>query len=169
MHGIGTHFGHKLVGVLVVEVLVFLGKGFQNVQILVFREKRVEVFLVSFWHLCNAFVDHHIPLVVDDLVKLLGRDSEEVTNLVGEALEVPNVHHRHHQVDVAHALTTHLFLRDFYTATVAHNALVANALVLSAVAFVVLDWTKNALTKEAVTLRLVGTIVDRLRLQNLAM
>ena len=70
---------------------------------------------------------------------------------------------------MAHALTTHLLLRDFYTATVAHNALVANALVLSAVTFVVLDWTKNTLTKETVTFRLVGTIVDRLGLQNLAM
>ena len=168
MHRVGTHLGHKLVGVFVVEVLVLLRQRIHNVEVLVLGEQGVRVFLVSLRHLSDALVDDDVTLVVDDLVELLRRNSEQVTNLVGQALEVPNVHHRHHQVDVAHALTAHLLLGDFHTATVAHNAFVANALVLAAVAFVILDRTKNPLAEQAIAFGLVGAVVDRLRLQHLS-
>ena len=68
--------------------------------------------------------------------------------------------YRHHQFDVAHALTTHLLLGNLYTTTVAHNALITDALVFAAMTFVVLGRTKNALAKQATHLRLVSTVVD---------
>ena len=168
MHRVGTHLGHKLVGVLVVEVLVFLRQRIHDVEVLVLGEQRVRVFLVSLGHVSDALVDHHVALVVDDLVELLGRNAEQITNFVGQALEVPNVHNGHHQVDVTHALTTHLLLGDFHTATVTHNAFVANALVLAAVAFVILDRTENPFAEQTIAFRLVGAVVDRLRLQHLS-
>ena len=78
------------------------------------------------------------------------------------------MHNRHHEPDMAHALATHLLLGHLHAATVADDALVADALVLAAIAFVVLHGAENALAKKTVALRFVRTVVDGLRLQNLA-
>ena len=67
---------------------------------------------------------------------------------------------------MTHALTTHFLFRHFHTATVTNDSLVTDALVLAAVTLVVLHWTKNALAEQAVTLRLVRTVVDGLGLQH---
>ena len=76
--------------------------------------------------------------------------------------------HRHHQLDVTHALAAHFLLGHFHTAAVAHDALVTDALVLAAMALIVLHRTENALAEEAVALGLVGAVVDGLRFQHLA-
>jgi hypothetical protein len=65
---------------------------------------------------------------------------------------------------VAHALTAHLGPRDLDAAALADDALVADALVLAAVALPVLGRTEDALAEEAVLLRLERAVVDRLRL-----
>ena len=69
---------------------------------------------------------------------------------------------------MAHTFATHFLFGHFDTATVTHDTFVADALVLSAVAFIVLDRTEDALAEEAVTLGLVGSIVDCLGLEYLA-
>ena len=69
---------------------------------------------------------------------------------------------------VPHAFTTHFLLGDLNTAPVADNTFVAYTLVLSAMAFVVLYRTKNALTEQAVAFGLVCTVVDGFRLEDLA-
>ena len=74
----------------------------------------------------------------------------------------------HHQFDVTTALTTHLLLCHLYAASVADDALVAYALVLAAGELVVAGRTKDALAEQTVALRLVGAVVDGLRLGNLA-
>ena len=61
--------------------------------------------------------------------------------------------------------------RTFFSVTTpqrSYDAFVTDALVFAAVAFVVLDRTKNALAKQAVTFWLVSTVVDRLGLQHFA-
>ena len=68
--------------------------------------------------------------------------------------------HGHHQLDVSTALAAHLFLGHFHTATVAHDTLVAYALVFSAVALVVLNRAEDALAEQSVALGFVGAIVD---------
>ena len=74
----------------------------------------------------------------------------------------------HHQLDVSAALTAHFLLSDLDAATVADDALVANALVLAASTLVVLRGTEDALAEESVTLRFIGAVVDGLRLEHLA-
>ena len=74
----------------------------------------------------------------------------------------------HLQVDMAAAFTAHLFLGDFNTASVADSTLVTDALVLSAVTFVVLDRAKYFFAEQAVAFRLLCAIVDGLRLGDLA-
>ena len=71
--------------------------------------------------------------------------------------------HRHNQFDVSRTLTTHLLLSNLHTASVADDTLIANALVLTAGALIVLLRTKDTLAEQSITLGLVGAIVDGLR------
>ena len=70
---------------------------------------------------------------------------------------------------MAHALTANLAARDFNAALVADDALIANALVLTAVALPVARWPEDALVEEAVLLWLQRAVVDRLGLRDLAL
>ena len=167
MQRIRTHLGDELVRVAVIQVLVLLAHGLQDVQVLLFRQEVEVLHSVPFLVHGRTGLDHHVPLVVDDLVELLGGQAQQVADLVRKTAEIPDVGHRHHQLDVAHAFTAHLLLGHFHTAAVAHDPFVTDALVLAAVALEVLHRTEDALAEEAITLRLVGPVVDRLRLDHL--
>ncbi len=67
------------------------------------------------------------------------------------------------------ALAAYFLLGNLYTTTVADNALIANTLVLTTMALVILGGTEDTLAEQTITLRLVGTIVDCLGLQHLTM
>src|SRR3979411_1641451 len=75
---------------------------------------------------------------------------------------------RRRELDVAHALAPHARERDLDRALLADDALVLHALVLAAQALVVLDRPKDARAEQAVALGLEGTVVDGLRLLDLA-
>jgi hypothetical protein len=75
---------------------------------------------------------------------------------------------RRRQVDVTHAVTAHLGLRDFNAALLADHATVLQALVLAAQALVILDRTKDLGAEQPVALRLEGAVVDGLRLLDFA-
>src|SRR4029079_16736846 len=85
-----------------------------------------------------------------------------------DALEEPDVRDRRGQVDVTHALAAHLLTRHLDAAALADDPLVADALVLAAVALPVLRGTEDTLAEQAVALGLEGAVVDRLRLRDLA-
>jgi hypothetical protein len=70
---------------------------------------------------------------------------------------------------VAHPLTAHLGARDLDAALVADDALVADALVLAAVALPVPAGTEDALVEQAVLLGTQRPVVDRLGLGDLAL
>ena len=74
---------------------------------------------------------------------------------------------RNNKLYVPHTLTTHFLFGHLNTATFAHDTLVTDSLVLSAVALVILYRTENALAEQTVTLRLVCTLVDGFRLKHL--
>ena len=160
------HFGDEFVRILVVQVLVFLREGLEDVEVFFFGQEIIHRKLAVLRSFGNARLNDYVSLVVDDLIQLLGREPQEVTNLVGEALEVPDVGNGHHQLDVAHALTTHFLFSNLYPASVAYDALVANALVLSAMAFEILYRTEDALAEQAIALGLVRPVVDGLRFQH---
>ena len=115
----------------------------------------------------NTGLDDDIALVVDDSVKLLGGQAQQIAYLVRQGTEVPNVSHRYNEFDVTSALTANFLLSHLNTTTVADNALVTDALVLTTGTLVVLGRTEDALAEQTVALGLVGTIVDGLRLCHL--
>src|SRR6185437_1331087 len=96
------------------------------------------------------------------------RDVEEVAHRTGQGLEEPDVGNGDGELDVAHALAAHLAEGHFDAAPVADHAAIADALVLAAMAFPVLDRTEDALAEQAVLLRLERAIVDGFGLGHLA-
>ena len=72
--------------------------------------------------------------------------------------------HGHNELDVSHTLTAHFHFSHFHTTTVADDAFVTDTLVLTAMALVILDRTKDALAEQSVAFGLIRTIVDGFRL-----
>ena len=85
-----------------------------------------------------ARIDDDVILVIDDALELARGHVEHQTDARRHALEEPDVRNRHGQFDVAHAFAADARQRHFNAATVADDALVLDALVLSAGAFPVL-------------------------------
>src|SRR5207253_1611756 len=105
---------------------------------------------------------------VENLLQLARCDVEQVADPARDALEEPDMRDRRSEVDVTHPLTADLLPRHLDAAALADDALVADALVLAAVALPVLGRTEDALAEEAVALGLERAVVDRLGLRYLA-
>ena len=151
LHGLGAHGGLKVVLVLLPHIPVFLlgedlvlGQGGE------------------------AGVGDDIGGEVEHLFQDTGADVQQQAHPGGDALEIPDVGHGGGQLDVAHALTAHLGPGDLHAAAVADLALVADLLVLAAVALPVLGGPEDLLAEQAVPLGLQGAVVDGLRLEDLA-
>ena len=106
---------------------------------------------------------------VEDPLEVARADVEQDAEPARRALEVPDVADRAGQLDVAHPLTADLRAGDLDAALVADDALVADPLVLAAVALPVLRRTEDALVEETVLLRLERPVVDGLGLRDLAL
>ena len=151
LNGLSTHRSLELVAVALAHLAVlFLGQ-----QLLLFQRGQTGI-------------GDDIACKVEDLLQQAGADVQHQADAAGDALEVPDVAHGSGQLDVAHTLTADLGLGDLNAAAVADLALVADALVLAAVALPVLGRSKNALAVQTVALRLQGAVVDGLRLLHLA-
>ena len=115
-----------------------------------------------------AGVRDNIHGEVEHLFQHAGRNVEHQAHPGRNALEIPDMRNRSGQLNVAHALAAHLGTGDFHAAAVADLALVADALILAAMALPVLLRPENALAEQAVALRLQGAVVDGFRLLDLA-
>ena len=115
-----------------------------------------------------AGVRDNIVGEVQHLLQNPGADVQQQAHPGGDALEIPNVAHRRGQLDVAHPLPADLGPGDLHAAAVADFPLVADFLVLAAVALPVLGGPEDALAEEAVPLGLQGAVVDGLGLLHLA-
>ena len=112
---------------------------------------------------------------VDDLLQLLGLQllpglgaHEEIGQPASGPAQVPDVHDRGGQLDVAHPLAAHLGPGDLHPAALTDDPLEPDALVLPAVALPVLRRTEDLLAEETVLFGTQRAVVDRLRLLHLA-
>ncbi len=113
-------------------------------------------------------IGHDVVFVVEHAFEVIGGLVQHQADAARAALEEPDVRDRHSQFDMAHALTTHAGDRHFDAATIAHNALVLDALVLAAGTLPVAGWTEDLFAEKTVALRTVGTVVDGLRIAHFA-
>ncbi len=116
----------------------------------------------------------HVGREVDDLLELLGLQlllgqgaHEEVREPGPGAAQVPDVHHRRRQRDVAHAVTTDLVAGDFDATALTDDALETHALVLAARALPGLLGPEDLLAEQSVLLGTQGAVVDCLGLLHL--
>ena len=72
--------------------------------------------------------------------------------------------YRSSQFDMSHTFTADTGFCDLNAAAIAYNALITDLLVFSAGTFPVLLGTEDTLAEQTVTFRLLGTVIDRLRL-----
>ena len=151
LHGLGAHTGAEVVLILFAVITVFL-LG----QDLVLHQGRL------------AGIGDDIGSEVQHLLQNAGTDVQQQAHAGGDALEIPDVADGGGQLNVAHALTAHLGPGDLHAAAVADLALVADLLILAAVALPVLGGPENALTEQAVPFRLQRAVVDGLGLLDLA-
>ena len=172
--GLGTHLGDELVGIGILKILVVLRQVLDDLDVLLLGEQvhlvgtvQLVAFLV-FLSFHDTRLHDDVLLVVDDCVELLRGKTEQIAHLVGQAAEVPYMGYGDYQVDVSGALAANLLLGNLDTATVADDALVADALVLTAGALVVLRRTEDALAEQTVALWLIGAVVDGFGLGHLA-
>ena len=162
--GLCTHFCNEFVRVGILKELIVFWNFLHPIEILLFCQQ-VKVVDALLCHLTG--LNNDIALIVNNHIEFFSRQTKQITYLVWQRLEIPNVCDRHNQLDVAHTLTTYLLFCNFNTATVADNAFIADAFVLAAVALIVLNRTEDALAEQAVTFWLVCTVVDCFRLQHL--
>jgi hypothetical protein len=162
MHRFGAHLGDEFVRIFVRQVLVVFWNIIQDIQVFFFGQ---QVTL----NLCSGFLDtaldHHIRFHSIRCSPVSWSSPKQVTDLVRQALEVPDMNYRHHQFDVAHALTTYFLLGYFHTATVAHDTLVTDTLVLTAAHIHNLLPVQKSFAEQTITFRLVRTVVDGFRFQ----
>ena len=111
----------------------------------------------------------HVRREVDDLLKVLWSQVQQVAESARDTLEVPDVGYGGGELNVAHPLTTHLGPGDLYATAFTDNALEAHPLVFTAVAFPVPRGSENLLAEQTVTLGLECAVVDGLWLLDLAM
>ncbi|MNQ60106.1 hypothetical protein D3C85_743750 [compost metagenome] len=114
----------------------------------------------------HARIDHHVALEIEHALDIAQGHVQQQADTRRQRLEEPDVGNRRSQLDVRHALATHLGQGDFHAALLADHAAVLEALVLAAQALVVLHRTEDLGAEQAVTLGLEGTVVDGLRLLN---
>ena len=173
--GLCTHLADELVGVAIVQIVI-VGRHVvvEQVVVLLLRQQVIgsrtqqRVALAVLLSCQNTWLNDHVTLVVNDGIELLGRHTQQIANLVGQTAEVPDVCHRHHQLNMTSALTTNFLLGHLDTTTITNDAFIADALVFSAGTLIVLGRTEDALAEQAVALRLVSAVVDGFGLGDLA-
>ena len=151
LNGLGAHGRLEFVLIALAHVAVFL-----LAQKLLFLQRR------------HAGVRHNVGGEIQHLFQKAGREVQHEADAAGDALEIPDMAYRGGKLNMAHALAAHLGARHLHAAAVAYFALVADALILAAVALPVLRGPENALAEQAVALRLQGAVVDGLGLLHFA-
>src|SRR5688572_4828135 len=88
-------------------------------------------------------IDDNERFAIEDFFEIFEGDVEKVANSTGQALQKPDVCDGSGQFNMTHPFTTDLALNNFNAALLAHHAAMLHPLVLTAVALVVFDWSKD--------------------------
>ena len=151
LHGFGAHAGLEVVLILLTVIpVLLLGED------LILGQRSL------------TGVGDDIVGEIQHLFQDPGADVQQQAHPGGDALEIPDVGNGGGQLDVAHALPADLGPGDFDAAAVADLALVADLLVLAAVALPILGRPEDTLAVQAVLFGLQSAVVDGLRLLHLA-
>ena len=164
--GFPSHLGDELVGIIVIQQLVFYGKAVHN-GIILFIGKELELFNPVLR--LDARLDYHVLLVIDNRFQLFGLDTQQSPDFIRQRTEKPDMGNRHDKLDMPHPLAANFLLRHFHPAAIAHDTLVTDSFVLTAMTLPVLGRPEDTLAEKAIAFRLVCTVINRLRFRHFAM
>ncbi len=116
----------------------------------------------------TARIQHNIGGKIQHLLQHPGGQIQNQPHAAGDALKIPDMGYRRSQLNMAHTLPAHTGLGHFHAAAVTDNALVPDLLILAAMTLPVLTGPKYFLAEQAVPLGLQSSVVDSLRLHDLA-
>ncbi len=143
-----------------------------RIELVAVRLERLQVLIVGqqlpALEVGHAGIDDDEGLEIEHALDVAQRHIEQQANTRWQRLQEPDVRDRAGQIDMTHALAAHLGQRDLDAALLAHDAAMLQALVLAAQALVVADRAEDLGAEQAVALGFEGTVVDGLRLLDLA-
>src|SRR5699024_10970440 len=152
LHCISTHFGDKFIRIFVVQCLILFRQRIQNFKILFFCK---QIHLAHAVFLFHSRLNDHIPLIVNNRLQIFGRQSEQISDFIGQSSEKPDVHHRNDQLDVTHSFPPYFFLCHFYSASITDDPLVSDSFIFSTVTLIILDRSENSFTEQTVPFGLI--------------
>ena len=158
MNGLSTHLSDEFIRIFIRKHLIVFWQSIQNIQIIFFC-KKVAVILTFIGS--DTSLNNHESFVINNGLQFFGAHSQKISNFIRQRLEIPDMNNRNNQFDMSHSFATNFLFSDFNTATITHDTLITNTLVLSASTLVIFYWSKNSFAKQTVSFGLVCTIVDR--------
>ena len=105
-------------------------------------------------------LNNDILLVIDDGIQFFRRHTQQISNLIRQRTEIPDVSNRNDKFDMSATLTTNLLLCNLYTTTITNDSLITDALVFTTAALIVFRRTENTFTEQTITFGLVRTIIN---------
>ena len=162
----------ELLQIDVLQQLFDCLRAHHGLELVLIGLAHIAVFLLGkkgiFFQVGGSRIGHDVGREVQHLLQQSWREVEQQSHSGGGSLKVPDVGNRRRQFDVTHALAADLGFGDLNAAALTDFTLIAQTLILAAVALPVLGWTKDALAEQAVAFWFQGSIVDGLRLFYLA-
>jgi hypothetical protein len=116
----------------------------------------------------DPWLDNDITLIIDYGLQFLGRKPEQIPDFIRKGFEKPDMYDGNYELDMAHTFAAHFFFCHLYPTSVADNPFVADALIFTAIAFIILYRTENPFAEKTVAFRFIGTVVDRFWFEHLA-
>ena len=132
LHRFGAHTSLEIIFIFLTVIAVFL-----FAENLVLDQRRL------------TGIGDNIRRKIKHLFEDPWADIQQQTHAGRDTLEIPDVGNGSGQLNVAHALATHLGAGNFHAAAVADLAFEADLFVLSAMAFPILGGAENALTVQS--------------------
>ena len=160
----GSHLGHKLIRIIILKMLVISRQSIHNIKILLLRQQ-IHLSNPLFPH--NTGLHHNIPFIINNCIQFLRRQSQQITDLIGQRFKIPDMSHRNNQLDMSHSFTTYFLFSHLYSTTVTNNPFVTDPFVFTAMALIILYRSENPFTKQPVPFWFISTVVNCFRLQYL--
>src|SRR5699024_377288 len=101
-------------------------------------------------------------------IQFFGRNPEQISNFVGQRSKIPDMGYRYYKVDMPHTVTSYFLFGYLYTTSVTNDSLIPDSFVLPASTFIIFYRSKNSLTSESISLRLMCTVIYSFRFKHLS-
>src|SRR5690606_11625601 len=112
---------------------------------------------------------HGISFVINDLIKLLGWQTQKVPYFVRKRFEVPDMCYRNNKLNMAHPFPPYFLFGNFHPTSVTDDPFISNAFVFPTMTFPILYRPENPLTEQASHFGFIGSVIDCFRLRYLTM